>query len=641
MTRACALLLVSLSVAAPATQQPPARDAVLAPTTGNATVSGLVVDDDNPAQPVRRAIVVLAGEGLRPSRGAITDDDGRFVFTGVPHGQFTLSVSRASFITSMYGAKRPGRPGTAITVTEGARLTDLRIKLWRGAILAGTLRDETGEPVAGIEVVAIPARPAVAGTLRDDRGEPVQGIEVVAIPARAAGSLLTLTNNGALTNELGAFRIFGLEPGTYVVAARPASGGSSPYLAMSDAETDAAFEALRRRTTNQPGVPAPPLPASAPPSQQRPFDYAPIYFPGTAVIGQAQQFMLAAGQAQLGLVFSLQRVSTALVTGVVSRPDGSPAGGASLQLTAVVPPGPFTGSSKLELNATAAADGAFRIAQVTPGDYQLVARAPVDPNAPGTRVGYIGPPSTPQLFAVADLSVSGADISGLAMSVAPGDSVTGRFVFESASQKPPANLTGLRVTLIPESVLPLVSGRGSPANALRLPEPVQTRPDGTFAFGGVAPGRYQLIIGASADFASWQLKSATAGSRDVLDGLIEIVPGNSSTLVVTYDDRPTSLSGKLETASGAPASDVFVIAFAADRTLWGPFTRRIKTVRPGVDGSFAFQGLPAGDYHLSAITDADPEDWQNPAFLEQLISVSVRIRLIGGQPLVQGLRIGG
>ena len=274
MTRACALLLVSLSVAAPATQQPPARDAVLAPTTGNATVSGLVVDDDNPAQPVRRAIVVLAGEGLRPSRGAITDDDGRFVFTGVPHGQFTLSVSRASFITSMYGAKRPGRPGTAITVTEGARLTDLRIKLWRGAILAGTLRDETGEPVAGIEVVAI--------------------------PARSAGSLLTLTNNGALTNELGAFRIFGLEPGTYVVAARPASGGSSPYLAMSDAETDAAFEALRRRTTNQPGVPAPPLPASAPPSQQRPFDYAPIYFPGTAVIGQAQQFMLAAGQAQLG-----------------------------------------------------------------------------------------------------------------------------------------------------------------------------------------------------------------------------------------------------------------------------------------------------------------------------------------------------
>ena len=53
------------------------------------------------------------------------------------------------------------------------------------------------------------------------------------------------------------------------------------------------------------------------------------------------------------------------------------------------------------------------------------------------------------------------------------------------------------------------------------------------------------------------------------------------------------------------------------------------------------QGLPAGDYHLAAITDADPEDWQNPAFLEQLISASVRIRLIGGQPLVQGLRIGG
>ena len=616
MTRACLLFLVSAAFTATAAQQaPPTRDGVLTPTKGTATVSGVVMDDDSPAQPVRRAIVVLAGEGLRPSRGAITDDAGRFVFSDIPRGQFTITVSRASFITSMYGAKRAGRPGTAITVAEDATVKDLAVKLWRGA--------------------------AVAGILRDDRGEPVPGIEVVAIPARAAGSLLTLTNNGSVTNELGAFRIFGLEPGTYIVAARPASGGSSPYLAMSDAETDAALEALRRRSANRPGIPAQPAPAPAPPLQQRPFDYAPIYFPGTSVIGQAQQFTLAAGQAQTGLVFSLQRISTALVTGVVSRPDGSPAGGASLQLTAVVPPGPFTGSSKLELNATSAADGTFRIAQVTPGGYQLVARAPVDPNAPGTRFGYVGPPSTPQLFAVADLSVSGTDISGLTMSVAPGDSVAGRFVFESVAQKPPANLTGLRVTLMPESVLPLVPGRGSPASALRLPEPVTAKPDGTFEFGGVAPGRYQVYVGASGiDLTAWQLKSAVAGARDVLDGLIEVVPGISQTLVITYDDLPTSLSGRLETKSGAPASDVFVIAFAADRSMWGPYTRRIKTVRPGVDGSFAIQGLPAGDYHLAAITDADPEDWQNPAFLEQLISASVRIRLVGGQPLVQGLLIG-
>jgi hypothetical protein len=610
------VLLFAVAIGAPAAQQQlPVRDAVLPPTTGTAMVSGVVVNDDDPAEPVRRAIVVLAGEGLRPSRGAITDDGGRFEFAGLPHGQFTITVSRASFITSMYGAKRAGRPGTPITVAEGARVTDLTVKLWRGAAVAGTLRDETGAPVSGVEVTAI--------------------------PLRAAGSLPTLTNNGALTDELGAFRIFGLEPGKYLVAARPPAGGSAPILAASDAETDAAIDALRRRTVTQAGVAPAPTAPPEPPLQPRPFDYAPIYFPGTSAIGQAAPLVLAAGQAQTGLDFALQRVPTALVSGVVTRPDGSPAGGASLQLTAVVPPGPSHATARLELNATAAADGTFRIAQVTPGAYQLVARVPFDPKAPGVRPGYVEPPSTPQLFAVADVFVSGADVSGLALSVTDGVRVSGRFVFESDARKPPASLAGLRVNLIPESQLPLVPGRGL-ASSLRLPLPAVSRADGTFELGGVAPGRYQVLIGASGiDVTAWQVKSAVAGDRDVLDGLIEITPGASSSLVVTYDDRPTSLSGRLETATGAPASDVFVLVFSADRALWGPYTRRIQAVRPGVDGAFAFAGLPAGEYLLAAITDADPEDWQDAAFLEQVIPASVRIQLIGGKPVVQGLRIGG
>jgi hypothetical protein len=622
MTWLGVLLFLGAAISAPPLQQqPPARDAVLQPTKGSASVSGTVLNDDDPAQPVRRAIVVLAGAGLRPSRGAITDDAGRFEFAGIPAGRFTITVTRASFITSMYGAKRPGRPGTPISVSDGAKITDLTVRLWRGAAVAGTLRDDTGAPVAGVEVSAI--------------------------PARSAGSLPTLSNNGVLTNEAGEFRIFGLEPGTYIVAARPTSGGQAQYLAMSDAETDAALEAIRRRMLSVPTLSQTPAVVAAPPAlpppppQQRPFDYAPIYFPGTAVIGQAAPLTLMSGQAQTGLDFALQRVPTAIVSGVVTKPDGTPGGGASLQLTAVVPPGPFSGSSRLELNATAAPDGTFKIAQVTPGDYQLVARVPVDPKAPGIRPGYIEPPSTAQMFAVSTVFVSGADISGLGLSVDIGVPVSGQFVFQSDAQKPSPPMTGLRVSLIPESQLPIAPGRGISATSLRLPASPVAKPDGTFEFGGVAPGRYQVVIGTSGvDTAGWQLQSATIQGRDVLDGLIDIVPGAPVSLVVTFDDRPTSLSGKLESASGAAASDVFVIAFAADRELWGSYTRRVKAVRPGSDGSFAISGLPAGDYLLAAITDADPEDWQNPAFLEQLVAASVRIRLIGGQPLVQGLRIG-
>src|SRR5262245_27858934 len=144
MTRACQALIAAVAFQ----QAAPARDAALAPTTGTASLSGVVINDENPSQPVRRAIIVLAGDGLRPSRGAITDDAGRFTFAELPPGQFTITVSRASFITSMFGAKRPGRPGTAITVEDGARLKDLVVKIWRGAAVAGTLRDDTGAPVS-------------------------------------------------------------------------------------------------------------------------------------------------------------------------------------------------------------------------------------------------------------------------------------------------------------------------------------------------------------------------------------------------------------------------------------------------------------------------------------------------------------
>jgi hypothetical protein len=606
VTRTIILLVLSVALAASLrAQQPPPRDTALPPTAGTASVSGLVLNDDDPAQPVRRAIVTLTGEGLRPSRGAVTDDAGRFEFSGIPPGQFTITVSRASFITSVYGAKRPGRPGTPITVAEGAKVADLRVRIWRGAVLAGTLRDDTGAPVAGITVVAI--------------------------PARAPGSLLTLTNNTVVTDELGQYRIFGLEPGTYIIAARPMSGGQGQ--SMSDAETDAALDALRRRTTNQPGVSSSPSPAT--PSQRQTFDYAPVYFPGTAVIGQARTLTLVSGQMQTGLDFSLQRVPTAVVAGTVTRPDGSPGGGTSLQLTSVVPQGPFRGSPRPGYMATAAADGSFRINQVIPGDYQLVARVPVDPSAPGVRPGYIEPPSTSQLFAVADVPVSGGDISGLAVSLSAGVPVSGRVTFEGA-QEPPANLTTLRMTLLPESLLPIVPGRAIASNSLRLPAPATAKPDGTFEFSGVAPGRYQLLVGTSGvDLSRWQVRSATIGERDVLDDLIDIVASPVS-VVVTFDDRPTRLSGRLETATGAPASDVFVIAFSADRGLWGPYTRRVKAVRPAVDGTFAMQGLPAGDYLLAAITDADPEDWQDPVFLEQLVPAAIRIQLVGGKPLSRG-----
>ena len=145
-----------------------------------------------------------------------------------------------------------------------------------------------------------------------------------------------------------------------MLAARPGAGGPAPLHAMSEAEIDAALDAVRRRSLGSTGAIAssPAASIGAPP---KPFDYAPIYFPGTPTLTQASTITVRAGQEHTGLDFALQRVPTAAVAGVVSRPDGERAAGATLQMTAITPPGPFATDTPLVLNATAGPDGQFRI----------------------------------------------------------------------------------------------------------------------------------------------------------------------------------------------------------------------------------------------------------------------------------------
>jgi hypothetical protein len=612
---AAGIVLLAGSLAGAAVQNPPARDVDLPPTAGTASISGVVVTDEAPPQPVRRAIVHVAGPDLRPSRGAITDDEGRFTIGGLPEGRVTLTVMRASFVTSVYGAKRPGRSGTAITIAGGEHLTGLTVRLWRGAVIAGVLRDESGAPVEGVLVTAVPARKPANRTI------------------------LTLSNNDAVTtDDQGAFRIFGLEPGTYLVEARPSAAGTAPLVALADAEVDAALASLRRRREGGAGA-APPS-GTAPTPDSKPFAYSPVYYPGTPARGQATPVTIAAGQEIAGLNFSLQRVSTAVVDGRLLRPDGLPAVGAEVQLTERMSP-LFESDPPLPMNATAGLDGEFRFAQVTPGEYALFARAPLDPATRPTRMDLFSPLARwPIVWAGAGLSVAGADVTGLSLTLRPGLTMTGRVRFDAGTRTPPDPPGPLRLSLIPPEYLNLRPGTGVWSMAFILP--VTVRDDGTFELTNVVPGTYVLSIAGPSVDAGWWPRSAMLDGRDLFDGRVEIAADmNLAGLVVTLTDRRTELSGTLQTPAGAPASDVFVIVYPADRGLWVPNARRVKAARPGIDGRYAIADLPPGAYLLAAIADIDEGDWLDPAFLEQLVPGSVPIAIREGETTVQNLRLGG
>src|SRR5579871_4633774 len=188
-TRAAALALIALV-------GPSLRAQNAAAPAGTAQLSGRVVTADAGSTPVRRAIVTIKGSELPLGRSVVSDDVGRFVFERLPAGHFTVTASRAAFLSMAYGAKAPGRPGTAITIAAGERATEITVRLVRGAVIAGTVRGEDGEPVSGV------------------------GIAVILMGrAAAAASGPQLFSAAYYTDDRGGYRIYGLEAGTYLVAA--------------------------------------------------------------------------------------------------------------------------------------------------------------------------------------------------------------------------------------------------------------------------------------------------------------------------------------------------------------------------------------------------------------------------------------
>src|SRR5688572_27839766 len=162
---------------------------------GTATVSGSVTVADS-GQPARKVRVSLSSPDTR-GRTSMTDDGGKFAFIALPAGRYTLSASKPGHVAVTYGQRRPGpgRPGTAIQLADGQKL-QVHLQLPRGGVITGAVLDENGE--------AIP-------------GTPVRALRY----AMQSGTRVLQQGGTGSTDDRGVYRIYGLQPGRYIVAATP------------------------------------------------------------------------------------------------------------------------------------------------------------------------------------------------------------------------------------------------------------------------------------------------------------------------------------------------------------------------------------------------------------------------------------
>jgi hypothetical protein len=566
-------------------------------------LSGTVVTDDSAPRPVRRARVQLRSSDAAFVGGleAITDDSGVFRFTELAAARYYLTASKPGMVTAAYGARRPQGQGSSIALADGQTLTGVTLKVLKGAVIAGTIRDASGEPLSGVRVVVM--RYGFAYQTGDRQLQRV------------------VAGLGEETDDRGQYRLYGLPPGEYKVVATVGLGSSrgSDDVQMTSSDVQWAMRQIQDATRTM---------ASAAPPAASSVSYAPVFYPGTASEAGSGTIALAAGEERAGVDFPLVRVPTSKIAGAITSADG------------VVPPNlqvnfiahqriaglPFSGFGSVPQ----VRDGRFTIGGVLPGTYTITVRPRAGP--PAARGGPPSGGAPTDLYAMEEVTVSGADVA-VTLRLRAGVTVSGRVAFDG-SAVPPSDLTRTRVSLTA-----VLTGGGV---ALGV-SPGTVDASGTFSFRGVTPGRYRVVasVPGGSPGAGWLPRSAILGGRDALDFPIDVGTSDIEDLVVTFTDRPAELSGTIQDASGQPAPEHFVILFTRDKAFWMPQSRRIQSARPGNDGRFLFRNLPPGEYRLAALTDVEQGQWYDPAFLEQLVPGAIAITIGEGEKKTQDIRIAG
>src|SRR5438105_3048917 len=81
---------------------------------------------------------------------AVSDAAGHFKIEGIDPGSYNVMASRTGYVTQMYGAKAPNRPGALVTLTAGQSMKDVTFKLTPHGVITGRVMDEDGDPVANV-----------------------------------------------------------------------------------------------------------------------------------------------------------------------------------------------------------------------------------------------------------------------------------------------------------------------------------------------------------------------------------------------------------------------------------------------------------------------------------------------------------
>jgi uncharacterized surface anchored protein len=251
------LSLLELSAAAQ-TAAPPAPPPV--PTPSLYKIAGTVVSKTDGHALARARVTVTDSKDSHKFQTRVTGDDGKYEFTGLPAGKYSLNGAKKGFISAGYD--QHDQYWTAIVTGAGLDTEHLPLRLTPDAIVSGKVLDESGEPV----------RHATVMFFYQDHSSGVDRIR---------------QSRSAQTDDLGEYEMTPLRPGAYFVSA-----SAQPWYAVHPSSRPNRF------TRTQDGDQLTDVPAEPPTSVDPSLDvtYPVTYYPDVPNPDEAMPIPIQGGE---------------------------------------------------------------------------------------------------------------------------------------------------------------------------------------------------------------------------------------------------------------------------------------------------------------------------------------------------------
>lgn len=522
----------------PAANQQPAASKTGTEGSRTGSIRGRVLGEDG--RPFANAAVlafVMSAGGT--SSGDTTDADGRFELKNLRPAAYNVQVFAQGYVVlpqagAEFGALRYYRVGETANIT-----------MVKGGVITGTVMDADGKPLVAASVRAVRVRKAT----------------------ERSANLFNFTMP-RMTDDRGVYRLYGLEPGVYVIA----TGGNGPtYGVLNAYDGD-----------------------------------APTYYP-SATRDTAAELTVHAGEELTGIDVRYRGERGHSVSGFVTGTGGE--ANANLVGIAVTLAQASSGTMETSTFVTGqSSDRAFALSGVADGDYILM--------------GVRGIPGTIEVsMASRRVSVRGTDVTGLELKLEPQGALSGNVVLDAP---PKVECKNQRASSLEEIVITArrEGKEKDEDNALplffrRIPAVPNERGefrlanlhDGSHRLDVQLPGEDWYLRSIALPVAAANAKAAATTSKTAVPGAFNLKQGERlSGATLTIGQGAAALRGRVAmTAEGArlpPGLRVHLVPVEPERAT---DALRYAEATVEADGQFSLERLAPGRYWILARVAATAE----------------------------------